>query len=274
MISIENRARLAFVLLLLVGVVAGGVWYFYSDHQYTTYQIVTGDSVSGLLTDAPVEFHGVDVGKVATITLINPHSVSILLEIKKEIVITTTTVATITSRGLATRGFTGYVYISLDDPGPGTQRLVAKEDQPYPRIPVAPSRSLNLDSAISQLNENVQYMTDLIRSLLDQETVASLKQTTDNLQKVSQMLAENNKKLAAIIANTEQASTQFTPLLESSHAAVNTLQLQLLPETYRTLDKLNTLSDSLNGIANKIDKDPSVLLRGSASRPPGPGESR
>jgi len=274
MISIENRARLAFVLLLLAGAVAGGVWYFYSAQSYTTYQIVTGDSVSGLLTDAPVEFHGVDVGKVDTITLINPHSVSILLEIKKEVVITTTTVATVTSRGLATRGFTGYVYISLDDPGPGTQRLVAKEDQPYPRIPVTPSRSLNLDNAISQLNENVQYMTDVLRSLLDQETIASLKQTTDNLQKVSRMLAENNRKLAAIISNTEQASAQFTPLLESSHTAVNTLQFQVLPETYRTLDKLNTLSDSLNGLANKIDKDPSVLLRGSASRPLGPGESR
>jgi len=274
MISIENRARLAFVLLLLVGAVAGGVWYFYTAQSYTTYQIVTGDSVSGLLADAPVEFHGVDVGKVDTITLINPHSVSILLEIKKEVVITTTTVATVTSRGLATRGFTGYVYISLDDPGPGTQRLETEGDQPYPRIPVTPSRSLNLDKAISQLNQNVQYMTDVMRSLLDRETIASLRQTTENLQKVSRMLADNNRKLAVIIANTEQASAQFTPLLESSHAAVNTLQFQLLPETYRTLDKLNSLSDSLNGIANKIERDPSVLLRGSATRPPGPGESR
>lgn len=273
MISIENRARLLFVLVLLVAAMVGAAWYFHVTAQYKTYQLLTGDSVSGLLTDAPVEFHGVDVGKVSAITLIDPHSVSILLNIKKEVVITTTTVATITSRGLATRGFTGYVYVSLDDPGLGAQQLTAEEGQAYPRIKIAPARSLNLDTAISQLNQNVQFMTDVMRSIFDRDTVASLKQTADNLQKVTHTLAENNRKLASIISNTQQASSQFSPLLESGNAAVNTLQEQILPETYRTLDQMNRLSDTLRGVVNRIDQNPAVLLRGSTSRPPGPGES-
>jgi phospholipid/cholesterol/gamma-HCH transport system substrate-binding protein len=247
--------------------------YLYSSSRYTTYQIVTQDSVSGLITDAPVEFHGVEVGKVRSIELNAPHMVTILLDIRKEVPVTTATVATITSRGLATRGFTGYVYISLEDSGADPRPLAPESNNPYPRIHTAPSRSVNMDTAISQVNENVQSLTELLQTTLDKETVASLKQSVDNLQKVTRVLADNNRKLNAIILNTEQASNQFKPLLESSDASIKTLQFQILPEAYRTIEKLDRLSDSLSGVTNKINREPSILLRGSAPPPPGPGES-
>jgi len=273
-ISIENRARLAFALVILLGTVAGLAWYLVTSSRYATYLLVTQDSVSGLLVDAPVEFHGVEVGKVRQIELTDPHSVRILLNIRKEVPITTSTIATITSRGLATRGFTGYVYISLEESGTVSQPLVPEAGNPFPRIRTAPSRSVNLDTTISQVNENVQNMTDLLRTVLDKNTVTSLKQSVDSLQQVTRMLAENNKKLNAIIVNTAQASNQFKPLLESSNATVKTLQFQILPEAYRTIDKLDKLSESLNGVANKINREPSILLRGSTPPPPGPGETK
>jgi phospholipid/cholesterol/gamma-HCH transport system substrate-binding protein len=270
-ISVENRARLAFVMVLLVGAAAALAWYLHTSRQYTTYQIVTHDSVSGLIPDAPVELHGVDVGKVHSVELIDPHTVSILLYIRRKVPITTTTLATITSRGLATKGFTGYVYIAMEENGGGTP-LVTAADDTFPRISTAPSRSLSLDTAISQVNQNVQELTELLQSVLDKKTIASLKESVESLEKVTRMLAENNKRLNAIIQNTEQASNQFKPLLESSNNAVRTLQVQILPESYRTLDKLNRLSDSINGVTNKIERDPSVLLRGTAPPAPGPGE--
>jgi phospholipid/cholesterol/gamma-HCH transport system substrate-binding protein len=273
-ISIENRARLAFALLVLSAIVAGLVWYYLSSSQYATYQIRTQDSVSGLIADAPVEFHGVEVGKVKRVELNDPHSVSVLLNIDKQVPITATTVATITARGLATRGFMGYVYVALEDPGTDSSPLAAPPGSPYPLIRSAPSRSVNLDSAISQVSENVQAMTELVRSVLDKKTITSLKQTLDNLQQVTAMLEENNKKLSAIILNSEQASNQLQPLLQSSNDAVKTLQQQILPEAYRTLNGLDKLSGTLNGVASKINRDPSLLLRGSAAPAPGPGETK
>jgi phospholipid/cholesterol/gamma-HCH transport system substrate-binding protein len=138
----------------------------------------------------------------------------------------------------------------------------------------APSRSVNLDTAISQVNENVQVMTDLLQTLLDEKTIASLKQSADSLQQVTRTLAENNQRLARIVANTEQASQQFKPLLKSSNATVRALQTQVLPETYKSLANLNRLSGSLNGAAAKINRDPSVLVRGAAAPPLGPGEAK
>lgn len=273
-VDINTKARLAFAVFLLVSTVAGAGWYFFSVSQYATYQIYTEESVSGLIADAPVEFHGVDVGKVKSVRLVNPHSVDIVLSIDRTAPVTSASVATITSRGLATRGFTGYVYISLEDVGSDSRPLTTRPGEPYPIIPTAPSKAVTLDTAMNQVNENFQVITRLLESILDKTTVASLKQSADNLQQVTKVLAENTGKLNAIVANTERASHRFEPLLESSHDTVTALQTQILPETHKALSNLDNLSSSFNDVATRINRDPSIVIRGAAPPPPGPGERK
>lgn len=273
-LDINTKARLAFVAFLLVSIVAGVIWYFFSASAYMNYQISTQESVSGLIVDAPVEFHGVDVGKVKSIKLIDPHSVKILLSIDKTTPITSASVATITSRGLATRGFTGYVYIAIEDIGTDMRPLAARPGEPYPTIPTTPSKFMTLDATLNQINANVQVLTDLLQSILDQQTIASLKQSADSLQQVTNILAENSKKLNSIVVNTERASQRLGPLLDSSHDTVNALQTQILPEAHKALSDLETLTNSFTGIANKVNKDPSILIRGTTPPPPGPGEGK
>ena len=272
--DINAKARFAFVAFLLVSIVAGVIWYFFSASAYMNYQISTQESVSGLIVDAPVEFHGVDVGKVKSIKLIDPHSVKILLSIDKTAPITSASVATITSRGLATRGFTGYVYIAIEDVGTDVRPLTARSGEPYPTIPTMPSKFMTLDATLNQINANVQVLTDLLQSILDQQTIASLKQSADGLQQVTKILAENSKKLNSIVINTERASQRLGPLLDSSHDTVNALQTQILPEAHKALSDLETLTNSFTGIANKVNRDPSILIRGTTPPPPGPGEGK
>ena len=272
--DINAKARFAFVAFLLVSIVAGVIWYFFSASAYMNYQISTQESVSGLIVDSPVEFHGVDVGKVKSIKLIDPHSVSILLSIDKTAPITSASVATITSRGLATRGFTGYVYIAIEDVGTDVRPLTARSGEPYPTIPTMPSKFMTLDATLNQINANVQVLTDLLQSILDQQTIASLKQSADGLQQVTKILAENSKKLNSIVINTERASQRLGPLLDSSHDTVNALQTQILPEAHKALSDLETLTNSFTGIANKVNRDPSILIRGTTPPPPGPGEGK
>ena len=302
-ISIENKARLIFAAIALLGTALAAGWYFVAAARFVTYRLSTQDSVSGLIVDAPVEFHGVEVGRVKRIELTAPRSVSVLLDIERRAPVTAATVATITSRGLAPRGFTGYVYVALEDAGSQAGPLLVAAGQPYPQLRCAPSSSINLDTMISQVNANVQAMTALAQTVLDEKTITSLKQSVDNLQQVTQTLAANDKRLATIVANTEQASQRFGPLLNSSSDTVRALQTQVMPEAYNalaslnrlsnsssdtvralqtqvmpeaydTLANLNRLSTSMNGAAAKIDRDPSVLVRGAAAPPLGPGESR
>ncbi|HEV8256369.1 MAG TPA: MlaD family protein [Casimicrobiaceae bacterium] len=308
--DINTKANLAFIAFILISTVAGTIWYFLSANQYATYQIYTQDSVSGLIVDAPIEFHGVGVGRVKSIKLVNPHSVNVVLSIEKTAPVTSASVATITSRGLATRGFTGYVYISLEDVGTDFQKLTAGPGEGYPIIRTAPSKFVTLDTTLNQVSENVQAVTELLQSILDQKTIVSLKQSADSLQQVTKVLAGNTKKLNSIVANTERASNRFGPLLDSSHDTVRALQTQILPEAqkafssveqasnrfepllessqdtlralqtqilpeaHKTLSNLDKLSGALTGAATKINRDPSIMIRGAARPPPGPGEVR
>jgi phospholipid/cholesterol/gamma-HCH transport system substrate-binding protein len=301
--DINMKARLTFVAFLFILIIAGAIWYFFSENRYAIYQLYTEDSVSGLIADAPIEFHGVDVGKVKSIKLITPHSVSILLRIDKAAPVTSASVATITSRGLATRGFTGYVYISLEDVGIDSRPLATPPGAPYPIIPTAPSKVMTLDTTITQVKDHVQVVTELLQSMLDKKTILSLKQSADNLQQVTKVLAHNTKKLDSIVANTERASDRFEPLLASSqdsvkafqtqtlpdarqaltdldnllqsgHDAVEALQTQMFPDALRALSNLDDLSTTFMGVASKINRDPSILIRGSTPPPLGPGETQ
>jgi len=279
--TVENRARVAFGLFLLLGLAAGVAWYFVASSRYATFEIRTGDSVSGLMADAPVELHGVEVGKVKAVELLDPHSVSILLSVKRGAPITHATMATVTARGLATRGFMGYVCVTLDDVGTDHRPLTALPGYRFPIIPSAPARSLNLDTTINDVKQDVQLLTDLLHSVLDKKTVASLKSSIDNLQRVTQTLTANNERLETIILNAERtsrnaerASSRVMPLLESSEATVRALQTEVLPSADDTLVKLHELSTSLSELTAEIERDPSVLVRGRNPPVPGPGERK
>ena len=251
-----------------------------------------------------------------SVKLIEPQLVGIVLNVEKEAPVSSATVATIISRGVAARGFTGYVYVSLEDAGTVTSSLVAQQGEPYPVIPTAPARQGTLDTAVNQVNANVQVATDLMRSVLDKKSVTSLRQSIDNLAQVSKTLADNSAKLDSIITATERASRRIEPLLESSQNAVNavqdatrqagpllesgqntakslqsasgrlvpllessqgtvdTIQTQILPQMTKALADLEILTHSFGDLANTINRDPSILIRGKTTARPGPGEAK
>jgi phospholipid/cholesterol/gamma-HCH transport system substrate-binding protein len=297
-IGTNTIARLMFVTVLLIATVACATWYWHSVSGYATYQIYTEEPISGLAIDAPIEFHGVDVGKVKSIKLAGPRSVSLVLSIDKNAPVTSASVATITARGLATRG---YVYISLEDVGLDSKPLTTGPGELYPIIPTTPSKVLTLDTSINQMKDNVQAITELLQSLLDKKAIASLRQSMDNLEQFSNVLAANTETMNSIFANTERASrrfepllksaddtanqlqvkvmpeihealTELKPLLESSQDTLSALQMQILPEARNALIHLDALSTTLTGVATRINRDPSILIRGTTPPAPGPGE--
>src|SRR6185437_15865193 len=151
----------------------------------------------------------------------------------------------------------------------------------FPAIPAAPSRSLTMDATVDAATKDVQQLTDLLHSVLDRNTVASLKESVNELQTMMRGLAAHSKELDAIIQNARAASTnaaaasrRISPLLESSQQAVEAMQTEVLPEADQTLVRLHELSNSLEEITAEIQRDPAVLVRGRKPPPPGPGEQK
>lgn len=280
-LSAEARARVAFGLLVVAGAAGGLIWYLVASGRYTTLEVRTRDPVSGLMADAPVEFHGVPVGTVKRVDLVDPYTVELLLSVRRDAPITRATVATVTTRGLAARGFMGYAYVALEDVGTDSRPPVSQPGARFPVIPATPSRFLTMDATADAAKQDVQQLTDLLHSVLDRNTVASLKESLNQLQTMIQSLTAHSKGLDGIIQNAQAASTnaaaasrRISPLLESSQQAVEAMQTELLPEADQTLVKLHELSNSLEEITAEIQRDPTVLVRGRKAPPPGPGEQK
>ncbi len=251
--SAETKARwlfAGFVLLVALGV-AG--WLLLDTVRYRTYELRTHDAVSGLIAGAPVEFHGVEVGKVRSVELLQPRLVRVLVEVGRDVPVSSATIATITGRGLATRGFTGYVYVSLEDSGSAVQPLARDPESAYPLLASAPSRSVSLDTSVSALNDTVQSVNGLLQAALDPPTVAALKQSLASLEKVTRTLSANNDRLSTILVNAEHASQQVQPLLQSSNEAARTLQTQLLPRMQDSLVRIDRLAAGTEQASMRIE---------------------
>lgn len=300
--SPESRARLAFVLFVLMLAGGGAAAWLLARGQELRYEIRTADNVSGLIPGAPVEFHGVEVGRVDDVQLLDPRTVRVVIAVRKTVPLTTATVATITGRGLAARGFTGYVYVTLEEQPHGhAQPLVAPAGQRYPAIAAAPSQAVSLDTSINQLNDSVQSAVLLMRTTLDAPTLASLKRSVANLDEVTRTLAANNTRVQAILLNAERTTAQMPPLVQAGTQSLRTLQTDLLPQAGQTLVSINgaitttqqtvqaartqllpparetvvrldAASGSLADTADRIRRNPSVLLWGERERR-GPGET-
>jgi ABC-type transporter Mla subunit MlaD len=244
--SPEARARRLFAGVLLALFLAVAAWLLLPSARYATYEIRSAEPVSGLIPGAPVEFHGVEVGKVREVELLQPRLVRVLVDVRRNIPVSSATVATITGRGLASRGFTGYVYVSLEEgDGRGTA-LAAAPGSDWPLLASAPARVVSLDTSIHQLNEDMRVVTALLQSALDPQTLRSLRQSAANLEQVAQLLANNNQRFAATLANAERASVQVQPLLQSSSEAMRTLRTQVLPQAHDSFVRLDALSASLD----------------------------
>jgi phospholipid/cholesterol/gamma-HCH transport system substrate-binding protein len=94
------------------------------------------------------------------------------------------------------------------------------------------------------------------------------------MQRLTRLMSDNSQKFNSIIDHAEVASRRFDPLLKSSQEMVTALQTQVLPEAHQALIGLDKLSTELNGVATKISRDPSIVIRGTTPPPLGPGESK
>jgi phospholipid/cholesterol/gamma-HCH transport system substrate-binding protein len=300
--SPESRARIAFIVFVLMLAAGGAAAWLFSRGQDTRYEIRTSDNVSGLIPGAPVEFHGVEVGKVDDVQLVDARNVRVVIAVRRNVPVTTATVATITGRGLAARGFTGYVYVTLEEAQrANAQPLPARAGERYAAIATAPSQAVSLDTSINQLNDSVQTAVALMRTTLDAQTIASLKRSVANLDEVTRTLAANNARMQAILLNAERATAQMPPLVQAGTQSLRTLQTDLLPQAGNTLAQMNgaiattqdvaqtvrtqllpparesvvrldAASGSLADTADRIRRNPSVLVWGERARP-GPGET-
>lgn len=125
------------VLLLTTGLLLSLIWLSVGfNRNYNIYAVYTRESVNGLSEDSMVKFNGVRVGKIHSIKLskTDPQITEILLDVDKDVLITTSTRAT-----LITQGLTGVTNFGLTAVSSSRVPLKKVGAEPYPVIIYKPS---------------------------------------------------------------------------------------------------------------------------------------
>ena len=295
-----------FVLVLGAAWLVISLWLTFGDYSthYTTYRVYLDESVSGLYRDAPVKYRGVEVGKVVGIDLSPdvPDQVQLTLD-----VVSTTPIHEDTVAELSVQGLTGIAFLELKGGTLETPVLMAKEGEPYPVIPSAPSFFTRLDMSGTELIANFNVLANSLAKLLDADGRRSVREILANINTITAAFADRKDELeqtvsstARLMDNSATASEQLKPLLvqfdetaksvevmadrfasageslnryvDSSGSGVQQFSRQTLPEFGALIMELRELASTLQHVGKKLEDDPRVLIYGNELQQPGPGE--
>ncbi|WP_026878364.1 MlaD family protein [Ignatzschineria larvae DSM 13226] len=248
-----------FVLGFLACLITLIIWLTNGFEKVNTieYKVITNESVAGLSINSPIDYRGVNVGKVAAIELNNndPRYVTILLNIDVGTPIKRDTEAVLMSRGI-----TGIVNVSLTGGTPQAGDLLPTKEDPIPTIKNGASLSRRLDEALDNITHSLTDLSQKMGSILTTQNIDNFSDILANTNSFTQDLALAGGKIRAL---TEKAATTLdtiTPQLKSAADSIYNLA-QHTKDSAQKLDsimtKANTVLDSANvalGSANSTFK--------------------
>lgn len=296
-----------FVLALGAALIAGVLWLaagIGGQKARDPFEAIFNESVAGLSLNAPVKYLGVDVGKVRDIALdpTHPQQVRVLLDIERGTPVKQDTLAVLKSQGL-----TGIAYVELDGGSPDSPPLVAKGDGSVPTIATKPSLTTRLEADVATVLASLNRTSAAITETLNPENREALRRTLADTAALMKTLAAQQAAISAGIASTSraarnvaQASEKLGPAIEritqgaaavermadqlartgadasvavnAAASGVRRIDAETLPELDRLLAEMNLLAASLRRLAEQTERNPSSLLLGAPTLPPGPGE--
>lgn len=271
---------------------------------YDEYVSYFKQEVTGLQKQGLVRYNGIQVGFISAIKMDpnNLQEVIIYMKIKQGVAVTTSTVAILESEG-----FTGGKYIGLHSKKPKAPLLMLKPGQKYRVIPTEPSLMGDLESSLKEVTQQMKETITSLNKLLGPDNRKSIKDSLANVAKITDVIAKNSKKIdqslasmQKILHDTSIASKQFPAMvaqtrrtlqafeqtaghldktggqanktLRRTSTAVQNISDQLLPSAQQLLQQLNEMLSSFSQLGDELSRNPSVLLRGKAPAPLGPGE--
>ncbi|HLB56854.1 MAG TPA: MlaD family protein [Coxiellaceae bacterium] len=274
------------------------------NKHYSTYLVYVHENVTGLSVESPVRFNGVKVGYVQAINLDahNPKLVKLKLGIAPDVRITTSTYAILNEQGI-----TGVVYVNLKAETETAPLLTATAGEPYPVIPSKPSLLMQLSTVLPEVTKDIQNLSASIAELLDKENQESITSSLKNISQITKVMADNSadftntmQSLDNTLANMSEASNHFPETvkqlrktlssiqtltlhmtkatdtidqtMQNGQAAIHNFSNQVIPSAQQALSHLSQATMSMNQLTDELQRNPSMLVRGKAPEPLGPGE--
>ena len=240
LIGAFTLATAAFLLLF-------GLWAakYSSERDWQEFQVIFNEPVTGLTEGSSVQYNGIAVGTVETLSLApnDPRRVVAKLKLKAD-----TPVKVDTRAKLSITGLTGVPFIQLTGGSPSAQPLAPRDRDDVPVIQTEAS-------ALQNIADTANRLVSRMDEVLSEQNVKRISNTLANIESLTGSISDQREDLRALIVNARQSSEQLTRTLETTDRAVNDVDRELvdkLPTLMAKLDSTLSNLDAAAGGANKI----------------------
>lgn len=263
------------------------------DRNYQTFDIVFREAVSGLSVGSAVQYNGIGVGQVESVTLDPDDPRQVWARIR---VAGTTPIKTDTQARLTLLNITGASGIELSEGTPESPLLTSGQDG-VAVIVAEPSSLARLRGDSEELILSVTTLLDSANRLLSEENAAHITRVLDNLDTVTTALAQEQDTLreglqsvitagqdiSNLIARFDQQTSEYgEPLLSSAVQTMNNIEqlsqrldtlmsensqalatgMQSFAELDPTIRDLRDTMRSFSDIVNRLEADPTGFVLG------------
>jgi phospholipid/cholesterol/gamma-HCH transport system substrate-binding protein len=235
----------AFVLLTMIGGVLFGLWVakVNLDAEFTEYDVIFNETVTGLSKGAAVNFNGIQVGEVRRLSLDQIDPSRVLARVRVD---GGTPVKTDTSARLTYTGITGVAIIELvagqDLSAP---ELLPPADAEVAQILAKPSALQKIMSDGGDVLVRVNLALERITNLLSTENVARVDSALLHLESISAQLDADKAELGRALRSADQVFTD----LSGAARSVERLSAQA-SSSFTQVDRL--LGDELAPAAGEL----------------------
>lgn len=295
-----------FVTLLVAVMVVIFIWLENLSHRedLVKYAVYMKESVAGLVPKAQVTFNGVKVGTVDSIEL-NPHDpqqVRLVLSVLATTPINQGTVAMLKSQGI-----TGVTFVGLSATRRDAPPLKKLPGQEYAVIASKPSFLETLTDALQDVTTNIKHLSLSVQKLVDEQNREAIAATLQNVKSVTANLVKNESRFNKIVVSTQtltknlavssktlpetvkqlnqalvalhrmankitDTGTTINNTMQGANSLMQNVSQQVVPQTTDMLQEINQTIRLINRLSAKLQRNPSMLVRGQKPAPPGPGE--
>lgn len=245
----ETRANYvligAFTLLTAAFLLLFGLWAakYTSEKDWRYFNVIFDEAVTGLTEGGSVQYNGISVGTVDTLSLAPDDPRKVIAKVKLR---ASTPVKVDTHAKLSFTGLTGTAFIQLTGGSPDAPLLAAADDE----VPTIITES----SALQNIAETANKLVARLDKVLSDENINNIAKTLENLQNATGAISDQRADLGALITNARISSEKLANTLDTTNNAVNSIDRELVQKLPQLIAKLDSTLSRMDSAANNADK--------------------
>jgi phospholipid/cholesterol/gamma-HCH transport system substrate-binding protein len=221
-----------------------------AEKEWTEYDVVFNEAVTGLSNGGIVQYNGINVGEVRKLSLDKQDPNKVIAHIRVE---AGTPVKVDTKAQLAFVGLTGVTQIQLSGGMVASPMLMPKEGEKYATIYAQESSIGKLLSSTEDITATAADVLLRLNKVLSDENVRHINQTLDHLEAVTGAVSDQKGDLRELLKNARSASEKLDSTLAHTDSTVTNLNQNLVAQLPALVAKLDKSLDHIESLSRSAD---------------------